>query len=334
MIDPDHLRAVLRAFYSKRLVVVGDLLLDEYIEGDATRLSPEAPVPVVDITERRYQLGGAGNVAHNILALGAECSLFGVVGTDLAGTLMNKLGMESGLGGVLVTQEDWTTPHKARVVARGQQIVRLDREVTGQALDRLDTHLLLDQVTTELMRAHGLILSDYGKGTLSPKLIHGLIHQATHYNVPVFVDPKKIARTYEGATLIKPNAAEARTMTSCHTLEAAGVNISARAGGADVVITCGAHGCLVFSRLANPITVPTTPQRVVDVQGAGDTAMAALALARCCSASLVEAAMIANAAAGAAVSKPGTATATIQEFSGEPLGRIIDAQREGDTDGD
>jgi D-beta-D-heptose 7-phosphate kinase/D-beta-D-heptose 1-phosphate adenosyltransferase len=335
MFDPDHLREVLRCFQGKRLVVVGDIILDEYITGTAHRLSPEAPVPVVDVPpcSTRYALGGAGNVARNVQALGGLCELFSVVDAVYSGNYVSELCREVELGGTLFYRAEWKTPHKTRVVVDGHQIVRLDREGPCRT-DKPTRRQLADLVAAQLMVADAMILSDYGKGLLTPKLIHRLMAEAQHFNVPVFVDPKKGASVYDGAWLIKPNAQEAMALTGTNNVRTAGWEMRGQAGGSDVIITQGAEGALVFDGPGKPARIPTVPQQVRDVQGAGDTTMAALALARISGATIMESAVIGNAAASVVVSKPGTAHATTQEVS-QALGPggILEAQREGETDG-
>lgn len=331
--DPDHLREVLRTFTGKRLVVVGDVILDEYVVGSAQRISPEAPVPVVDVdpSATRYALGGAGNVARNVQALGASCKLFSVVDSVYSGSYVQMLAQEAHLSGSLIYRAEWKTPHKCRVVAQGQQIVRLDREGPCSP-DKPTVRQLVDLVRPSLMQAQGLILSDYGKGLMTPRLVHRLMAEAAHCNVPVFVDPKEHARTYDGAWLIKPNAREARALIGTPSLRYAGKAIRSLAGGADVIITRGEKGALVFDGPGLPTWIPTAVQQVRDVQGAGDTTMAALALARVSGATIMESAVIGNAAAGVAVSKPGTATATQDQTLMTLLGvlRIQEGEEHGE----
>lgn len=325
MFDLERLRGILKTFSSRHVIVVGDVFLDEYLIGDANRISPEAPVPVVNMRERHYALGGAGNVAENLMALGAECSLVSVVGTDPPGQKIQELTAELAGDEATLPVPGWTTGWKIRVVAGGQQIVRMDTEKL-QSPEGSVFHQLVEMAELALPRAHALVFSDYGKGLLTPRLVYRLMEMARRFHVPVFVDPKRGLKWYEGARLIKPNAKEAQALTGTFSsLHYSGLQIqnrTSRAGQPDVAITLGAKGILTIDSNGQAVTVPTVRRELRDVQGAGDTAMAALTLAYCAGATQLEAAVIANAAAGVAVSKPRTATASRVE-TGRALPGVI-----------
>lgn len=311
----DHL---LDGFSDLRLLVVGDMMLDEYLWGGVTRISPEAPVPVVDVKVEHMTAGGAGNVARNVAAMGAGCFVSSVVGNDRAGRhLRDLLGDVEGW----LTTVDRPTTHKIRVVARQQQLVRVDSEITvemhSEVLERV-----AQRAERELPHSDGLILSDYGKGLLTPTLARRLVASAKSADVPVFVDPKRELEPYSGARLIKPNAMEARNITGRRSLAEAACELR-RYLISDIVITEGASGMITLGDELREVS--TAAREMVDVQGAGDTALAALALACCAGANLYEAALIANAAAGVVVSKAGTATTTTEEIR-EALPAVLRAQ--------
>jgi len=333
-LEPGRLEELLESFEGLRLLVVGDLFLDEYLSGDVHRVSPEAPVPVVHVQDESVVLGGAGNVVRNVVALSADCRFCSAVGDDRAGirvrSLLEQLGVDPG---GLVVVKGRPTSRKTRVVARRQQIVRLDRE-TGEELPEASLEAVAQAAAAALSEVHGLIFEDYAKGLLSPALIRRLMAGARAADVPVFVDPKRELDAYRGAALLKPNVPEAEDLAGVGTRGAPGCGLEEvarrlreRLAGSDIAITRGGAGMIVFEGDGSSVSVPTRTQPVFDVQGAGDTSIAALALARCAGASLLEAAVIANAAAGVVVGKSGTATATREEVR-EGLPAAISAAEE------
>ncbi len=313
-----RLTRVLADIAGLRLLVVGDVVLDEFILGDVTRVSPEAPVPVVQVKEQSLALGGAANVARNAASLGARVAVCGVVGDDEAGAcvrdLMDGLGLDSSQ---LVVAPGRPTTHKARIVARAQQVVRLDRESVEEPAPAI-ARCLRERVRDAAAGARAVVFADYGKGVLSQRLASALLRDAAAADVPVMVDPKDRVAPFRGAALLKPNLREAEALTGmairdAFHLAAAAARLQKRIGGGDVVVTRGANGMTVLRAGQGAVDVPTVPREVYDVQGAGDTAMAALALALCAGADLFEAAVLANAAAGVAIGKFGTATASADE---------------------
>ncbi len=324
----DRLISLVRSFGELRLVVVGDVFLDEYVWGTARRLSPEAPVPIVSMNGNAYRtLGGAGNAATNVLAMGAGCDLCSALGADRTGKRVHDLAMKLGLGGAWVTEAGRTTGCKMRVAAGGQQIVRLDFEMVRD-IEMSTQCQLHDAVKSSLCQANGLIFEDYSKGVLTDWLVRQSIIAADEAGVPTFVDPKYTLAPYRGVSLAKVNLEEAHLLAHTKSAGEAAMKLQDYIHGGDVVVTqrlqdCihggdvvvtqGAEGMLAYD--GTQVTdIPTTKCSVRDVQGAGDTAMAALALARCAGANLLEAAVIANAAAGVVVKKPGTATASRDEI--------------------
>ena len=313
-----RLEGLLEAFEGLRLLVVGDVFLDEYLLGDVHRISPEAPVPVVRVQGESAVLGGAGNVVRNVVALSAGCRFCSVVGDDLAGTRIRALLRELEVDDAgLVVEEGRPTSRKTRVVARLQQIVRLDRETLDPpregSLQRVG-----EAAEAALPAVQGLVFEDYAKGLLVPGLIRRLMDGALAAGVPVFVDPKRELDAFRGAALLKPNASEAADLAGLAVEGASGLEkvarrLQERLAGGDIAITRGSAGMTIFEAAQPALEVAARIQQVFDVQGAGDTSMAALALALSAGASLREAAVIANAAAGVVVAKTGTATATCEE---------------------
>lgn len=316
-----------------RLVVIGDVLLDEYLRGDAPRISPEAPVPVVHVQGEAIVLGGAGNVVRNVVSLDAGCEFASVVGLDHDGdrviSLLAELGVDP--GGV-VQVEGRPTTRKTRVVARGQQIVRVDRE-TREPLSKPVLSQLLERLPERIRTVDAAILEDYGKGLLAPAAIRKIIACCTEAGVPVSADPKSELRPFKGSALLKPNLREAEQLTGISATEKGGLDriakkLRAAVGNADLAITRGGRGISLFASGEPRCDVATTNQEVFDVQGAGDTTIAVLALARAAGGSLVEAAVLANAAAGVVVEKIGTATAGRDEIAAR-LPAALAAAREG-----
>lgn len=320
-LDPTRLERLLDGFRRVHLLVLGDLVLDEYVWGEVARVSPEAPVPVVEVREETLVLGGAGNVARNVVALGGSVSFCAVVGDDPAGRhavdLLKHLGVDPA---GLVVSEGRPTTRKTRVVARNQQVVRFDRE-TLEPPSAVSRRALLDAVERALPAIEGVIVADYGKGVLAPELAAEAMERFRARGAPVVVDPKAALEPWRGAAVVKPNLREAELLSGVRVerpgdlARAAGV-LHRQLDGADVVVTRGGDGMTLFEagRAGTGVDVRTVARDVFDVQGAGDTTIAALALAQRAGASLLEAAVLANAAAGVVVGKLGTATASPQEL--------------------
>jgi len=328
-LDSRRLEHFLASFSRVRLLVLGDVVLDEYLWGDVDRVSPEAPVPVVHVSRESTVLGGAGNVARNVVALGGACIFCAVVGDDRAGEhvveLLKELGMDP--HGVIVVPGRPTT-RKTRVVARAQQIVRFDRE-TYEPLSRAAVRELLQAVDAALPIADAAVLEDYGKGVLAPSFARSLMRRLRKAGLFVAADPKMELAPYRGVSLLKPNLREAAALTGMRLrgeadVARAAARLRRSIGGGDVVVTRGAAGMTLFSGDGPGVDVPTLGSEVFDVQGAGDTTIATLVLALRAGATLLEAAVLANAAAGVVVRKIGTATATPDEVR-EVLPEAIEA---------
>lgn len=311
---------LLSAARRTKIIVFGDLILDEFVWGAVERISPEAPVPVVRVERESAMPGGAANVASNIAALGGQPFLVGVVGDDAAGHTLRQLLTERGLetDGILVDRDRPTTV-KTRVVAHHQQVVRIDREQV-RPVDHGLGQQCVQTVTEQLRAARGVIIEDYGKGVVTPRAITGVIRAATRAGRVVTVDPKQEhLASYRGITALTPNRQEAS--------EAAGIRISDRAhlltAGRRLMqrlkpecllVTLGEDGMCLFERGGRVTEIPTVAREVFDVSGAGDTVIAVFTLLRSARASCVEAATMANAAAGVVVGKVGTAVCTPDEL--------------------
>ena len=313
-----RLESLLHGFRKLRLLVVGDLVLDEYVWGEVERVSPEAPVPVVQVREETVVLGGAANVVRNVVALGAHAAFCSVLGDDAAGRraadLVEGLGVDP--GGLLVVPGRPTT-RKTRVIARSQQVVRFDRE-THEPPAAVVGRRLLGAIDRQLAACDGVVLEDYGKGVLSKSVAAGAMRRFRSAGVPVVVDPKTSVTPYRGAALLKPNLREAETLSGVEIrtrpdLERAVARLRRRIGGGAVVVTRGGEGMTLFESEGGGVDVRTVAREVFDVQGAGDTSIAVLALALRAGATLLEAAVLANAAAGVVIGKVGTATASADE---------------------
>jgi rfaE bifunctional protein kinase chain/domain len=314
------LEKILKGFAKVSILVVGDIMMDRFIWGKVSRISPEAPVPVVLVEKETFLLGGAANVVNNIHSLGGKVSLCGVVGDDETGQkIINKLTeMGVGIHGIFVEQGRQTTV-KTRIIAHQQQLVRIDRETT----DHLNTSTfrnLSEFLKRNVEGYHGVILSDYGKGLLTRELIRSTIRRATEAKKFVLADPKlKNFFLYKGATVVTPNTAEASVASGIpiddfSSLRKAGKILLKRLRCNVLVITRGEEGMAIFEPHQEPFLVPTVAKEVYDVTGAGDTVLGTMALALGAGAKVIDAANLANFAAGIVVAKVGTATVHQEEL--------------------
>jgi rfaE bifunctional protein kinase chain/domain len=319
----DGLERILARAPGLRIAVVGDLMLDVYLIGGVSRISPEAPVPVVHVSEQRTALGGAANVAANVAALGATCDLVGVVGADAAAASIRSALDRLDGGRVragLVEQGDRPTTTKTRVVARHQQVVRFDHE-SDQDLSGEAVTALAEAVREAVRGADALVLEDYNKGVLVPTVIRAALDAAAERGIPSVVDPKfRNFFAYGGATVFKPNAVELGTAMGGNVragddewLEHARLTV----GAEHLLLTLGEDGMAVRSEGEPSFRIPTVARAVYDVSGAGDTVTACLAVALAGGASIQEAAVFANLAAGIEVGKPGVAVVTPAELRAE-----------------
>jgi len=315
-ISRDRLLHLLDGAARTRIVAVGDAMLDEYLVGDVHRISPEAPVPVVRIRERRYALGGAANVAQNVVAAGAECRLVCAIGDDAAGSQLGDMLHAIGVPRKGLLRVDRATTKKTRVVARSQQLVRIDDEddadLSGRDVERIGT-----AIADALRDADALILEDYNKGVLVPAVIENAIRAASARGIPIVVDPKyRHFFAYRGATVFKPNRRELESaLGAAVDLEHPAAIPAAleRLGVEHLLLTLGERGMLLASRAGGLRSVPTVAREVYDVVGAGDTVTAYLAAVLGAGGTAPEAAVIANYAAGVEVGKLGAATVSPPE---------------------
>ena len=311
-------------FRAAKVLVVGDVMLDEYVIGAVSRISPEAPVPVLDVRSRYFSAGGAANVAMNIASLGATVYLAGIVGNDPAAASLRTILPSNGY---LVEAPGRATISKTRIVAGQQQICRIDHEERSEiSEDLLDQ--LLDRIKIPLSLCQVVILSDYAKGVLTAECCRQVIQLARAAGKQIIVDPKsKDFAKYRGSHLITPNQQEASAaagipIESGETLHQAGSRLQAQLPGTAILITRGPDGMALFQpNQLEPLTIPTEARKVFDVVGAGDTVAATLAVALAAGLPLPEAVFLANLAAGIVVEKPGTATVTFDELAARYLSR-------------
>src|SRR5262245_53505859 len=315
-ISRDRLDQLLDAASRTRIVAVGDAMLDEYLVGDVERISPEAPVPVVRIRERRYALGGVANVAQNVVATGAECMLIAAIGDDVAGQQLGTMLAEMGISKRWMVSVARPTTRKTRVVARSQQLVRIDDEDDAD-LTTAEARRITNAIEAAIENADALILEDYNKGVLIPAVITRAIEVARVRNIPVIVDPKyRHFFAYRGATIFKPNRRELDSALGAEVdLEHPEAIPAAlqRLAVDYLLLTLGERGMLLAGKDGTLESVATVAREVYDVVGAGDTVTAYLAAVLGAGGTAAEAAVIANYAAGVEVGKLGAATVSPSE---------------------
>ena len=312
-------RSLLAVMRNRRVLVVGDVMLDEFIWGNVSRISPEAPVPVVQVTHESLHVGGAGNVARNVRALGGLPTLIGVVGRDAAAArIRTELGASGVPQALVESDEGRPTTVKTRIIAHQQQIVRADRERADPISAALERELIR-AARLAMPGTSALVLSDYAKGVVTPAVVRAVVQTARRRAIPVLVDPKvPHLALYRGASVVTPNQLETeqasgvRIRDEASLAQAAGRVLRLLRGGA-VLVTRGEHGMSLFRPGRRAAHVPTFAREVFDVTGAGDTVIATLALALAAGARLERAAVLANSAAGVVVGKVGTATASPEE---------------------
>jgi D-beta-D-heptose 7-phosphate kinase/D-beta-D-heptose 1-phosphate adenosyltransferase len=313
----DRLVQLIRKMKSSRVVVVGDIMLDRYLIGETERLSPEAPVPVVAVRERHAALGGAANVAANVAALGAACFLVGTVGDDGDGTaIRQELAVARLDDRYVLTVAGRPTTSKTRIIARAQQIVRIDDEV-DTLLEGADLARMASASHEALADADALLLEDYNKGALPPSLIASAIEMAKRRGIPIVVDPKyRQFFEYAGATVFKPNRRELESaLGAAVDLQdrKALPQVLSRVRADNLLVTLGAEGMVLVMKDGSSTQIPSIARKIYDVSGAGDTVTAWMGTALAAGASVYEAALLANYAAGVEVGKPGVATVSPDE---------------------
>lgn len=309
---------LLAAAPAVRVLVVGDVMLDAYLRGAALRISPEAPVPVVRVEDEWRALGGAANVATNVVALGAGCALAGVVGEDRAGRELLESLTSHGIDPAgLLRLAGRPTTVKTRILARHQQVARFDHEVDDD-LDPAGADALVARIEALAAGCDAVVIEDYNKGVLTRRVIQGTLAAAAAHHKPVVVDPKsRFFFDYGGATVFKPNLPElsAALREPVRYEDAAWMEATrAQLGCANLLLTLGEEGMSLLTAEGEHLRVPTVARSVYDVSGAGDTVTAVVAVALGAGASMIEAAILANIAAGIEVGKAGVATVSPAEL--------------------
>jgi D-beta-D-heptose 7-phosphate kinase/D-beta-D-heptose 1-phosphate adenosyltransferase len=328
VINPQRVKQILSAAKKSRVLVVGDVMLDQFIWGGVSRISPEAPVPVVDFSRESFMPGGAANVARNLMSLETPAELFGAIGQDDAARKLLKLLGEQNIGCTgLVKSSARHTSIKTRIVAHQQQVVRIDRETRGP-LDAGTTAKLLAEFKSKLAKADAVIVGDYGKGVVTQPLLNEIKSLCHARDVWLSLDPKPVHHlNLSNLSLITPNRKEAFELADLpdetknenpfadKNLMLVAERLLNELRPALLLITLGELGMLLCQRGRKPFHIPTVAQEVFDVSGAGDTVIATFTLAIAAGASPVEAAILSNHAAGIVVGKRGTATTTPAELA-------------------
>ena len=302
--DQGRLAELFETFKKQTIVVIGDLMLDRYIWGRVSRISPEAPVPVVEVESESFRFGGAANVSHNVMMLGAQVLPVGVIGSDSSGDTLKNLFVEKGLiaDGIAVDKDRPTTV-KTRIIAHNQHVVRTDREIT-KGISRRIQKQILEFLGQQVKMIDGFIIEDYNKGLLTPRFIEDIIQLAVSNDKMIFVDPKfDHFFDYQGVTLFKPNLKEVTDklgfrLDSDEAMEKAGLKLLDRLQCRALLITLGERGMILFEPDKPGVQIPTRAVKVHDVSGAGDTVIASMAVAMTSGSEVLEAATIANHAAG------------------------------------
>ncbi len=338
MIAIENLRSLVHRFADTTVLVVGDVMIDEYIWGKVNRISPEAPVPILDVMSESQRLGGAANVIHNLRALGGTPVICSVIGDDDTGKMLSNVLQEIGVDSSgLVIDPTRPTTIKTRVIAHHQQVVRLDRESREDIAEDI-TQRMIETITELLPAIDAILIEDYGKGVVTGRLVQAIVSLAQQHKKIVTVDPKTSHfRRYIGVSVLTPNHHEAgaslhTTIDSHEDLLSVGKQLLKDLKSEYVLITRGEKGMSLFERHSQMVThVPTMAHEVYDVTGAGDTVIAALTLGLAAGGDPIDAVFVSNAAAGVVVGKVGTATVDRQELQTEfakITRREIDIQRE------
>lgn len=311
LITGERVKALVSQFGGKRIAVVGDLMVDRYYWGSVHRVSPEAPVPVVEVESESVRLGGAANVAHNILSLGGEPVLVGLIGNDHTGQVFLEVMKESDLDtrGIVVDASRPTTV-KTRVIAHNQHVVRIDNESKADCPERL-RHSIIDAVRYDIRRLDAIIIEDYNKGTITPDIIEALISVARKYDKVITVDPKfNNFLEFKNVTVFKPNRREVEEvlggkLTTHDDVVKTGRKLLELLHAGNVLLTRGEEGMSLFEEAGDMLHLESSAEAVLDVSGAGDTVISTLTLALAAGATPKEAAVMANCAAGVVVGSVG-----------------------------
>jgi D-beta-D-heptose 7-phosphate kinase/D-beta-D-heptose 1-phosphate adenosyltransferase len=309
------------SFKKQSILVVGDTMIDKFIWGEVRRISPEAPVPIIEITKETQALGGAANVANNIAALGAKVYIVTTIGNDLEGKVLLDMFKDRGINvNYLVCDEKRPTIVKSRIIAVSQQLVRVDKEIKVQ-LERCTENKLISNIEALIPKVNAVVISDYGKGVVCQKVLKKTIALGKKYKIPVTVDPKEEHfKKYKKVTTITPNEKEAIAGMNAKNIKTdldvanLGKRILKTLNSESVVITRGEKGMTLIKPNNKITNIPTRAKEVYDVTGAGDTVISIMTLALAAKSDLFTAAEIANFAAGIVVAKLGTATTTSEEL--------------------
>ena len=319
-ISEKRAKTLFKTGQGRKIVVVGDIMLDQFVWGKVSRISPEAPVPVVEVTDESFHLGGAANVAHNLFALGAVPVLIGVRGADDAAERITEVLETIGISETsLIIDTSRPTTVKTRTIAHGQQVVRTDRESRDDLSPPVETEII-HQVVAALKEAQALVLSDYSKGTLTPRVLDKAITVARRRKLPILVDPKlKRFGAYRQVSVVTPNTSEAQAATGIEIdgrreLESAAEKIISSLQCSALLVTRGEQGMALYETSKRPVYIGASAREVFDVTGAGDTVIAAAAFVLAAGGKLKEAAVLSNRAAGIVVGKLGTATTSPAEI--------------------
>jgi D-beta-D-heptose 7-phosphate kinase/D-beta-D-heptose 1-phosphate adenosyltransferase len=319
-IKNERLTQLARSFKNGKVLVVGDVMIDQFIYGTVDRISPEAPVPVVAVQDETFMLGGAANVVHNINSLGGSSSVCGVIGDDIYGKKAKSLfkGSNAKTDGLVVVPKRVTTK-KTRIIAHSQQVVRFDKEVK-QNITKAAFNKIISYIRSNITKYDAVIISDYGKGVVTKELASSVVSICTKNKKFIIIDPKTSHfEYYKKITAMTPNHHEASLASGINivddkSLERAGMKLLESLKSDSVLITRGDQGMALFEKGGSVSRIPTVAQNVFDVTGAGDTVISAFTLALSTGASLKEAAVLANYAAGVVVGKLGTAVVSVDEI--------------------
>lgn len=318
-IAAERVKEIINNCSGKTIAVVGDVMLDRYYWGSVSRVSPEAPVPVVDIENETIHLGGAANVAHNLKSLGIDAVLCGIIGDDYYGNVFREISNENGISTMgLFTDTKRPTTVKTRIIGNNQQIARLDHESTASIGSQ--GIAFIKEVLEKQANLAGIIFQDYNKGALVPELILQITEFAVSKDIPLFVDPKfHNFFAFQNATVFKPNKKEATgalniTLKNHDEIVRAGRTLLEKLNCKNVLLTLGADGMMLFESNGEISSVPTRARRVSDVSGAGDTAIATLAAMFAGLANVSEAASVANFASGVVCEEPGIVSITVEKL--------------------
>lgn len=311
---------IIKSFENKKVLIVGDIMLDEYFIGKVNRISPEAPIPILDVEEIKYVPGGAANTANNVKVLGAETILCGVIGPEECGKTLKRVLAENGIDNSgIVVDENRRTTLKSRAIAKNQQLIRIDQEDRNQISAETENKIF-DFIKSQNHSLDIIIISDYAKGVVSPRLCAQIIGFAKHNNIPCSVDPKgKDYLKYKGATVVTPNEKElgeslGLSISKESQFLEAGKALLSHVMSDYALVTRSEKGMCLFQKNEEPLCMPALNKDVIDTSGAGDTGIGVFALSIASGATPIEAMKISNHACSIVVGKHGTATVTAEEL--------------------